>query len=279
MSQPAVSAALNRLRYVLDDQLFVRRGNDMVPTPRAEELIGPIQDALERVQDALQVRRAFDPAAARRVCTILGPDFFSMLLMPVLAEHCAARAPGIRLRLLDSGRGDRERMLQDDAADVLLEGPLDLPEWVSRQTLFQSRFTIVARQDHPRLRDAGVKPGDVIPLDLFCELPHALRTVDGGMTGQTDAALEVLGRARRVALVVPHFHAVLMAVARGELIAAIPRRFAEVFAPALGVGLYASPVELPLQDIQMYWHSRHDRDPAHAWLRTQITEVLGASSI
>lgn len=276
MSQPAVSAALNRLRYVLDDQLFVRRGNDMVPTPRAEELLGPVQDALERLQAALQVKRAFDPAVAQRTCTLLGADFFSMLLMPALSERLAAEAPGVRLRLLDSTRGDHDRLLLEDAADVVLEGPLDLPDWVSRQTLFKSEFTVIARRDHPRLRAAGLEPGDVIPLDLFCELPHALRTVEGGMAGFTDAALERIGRARRVTLVLPHFHAVLMAVARGTLIAAIPRRFAEAFAPAMEVGLFGSPVEMPAPDIQMYWHARHDRDPLHRWLRSRIVEVLHA---
>jgi len=276
MSQPAVSAALNRLRYVLDDQLFVRRGNDMVPTPRAELLIGPVQDALERLQAALQVKRAFDPAAAQRIYTILGADFFSMLLMPALSARLATLAPGIRLRLLDSTRSDNDRMLLEDAADVVLEGPLDLPDWVSRQTLFKSEFTVIARQDHPRLRAEGIEPGDVIPLDLFCELPHALRTVEGGMTGFTDAALERVGRSRRVMLVLPHFHAVLTAVSRGELIAMIPRRFAEAFAPAVDVGLYRSPVDMPAPEIQMYWHSRHDRDPAHQWLRSQIVDSLNA---
>jgi DNA-binding transcriptional LysR family regulator len=274
MSQPAVSAALNRLRYVLDDQLFVRRGNDMVPTPRAEELIGPLQEALDKLQAALQVKRPFDPAAATRVYTLLGADFFSMLLMPRLSERLARRAPHVRLRLLDSGRGDADRMLRDDTADVLLEGPLDLPDWVSSQTLFKSEFAVVARQDHPELRARGVAPGDVIPLDLFCALPHALRTIEGGMTGFTDAALERVGRSRRVTLVLPHFHAVLTAVARGDLLAAIPRRFAEAFAAGLNVGLYRSPVELPTPNIDMYWHSRHDRDPAHRWLRDEIVAAL-----
>ena len=278
MSQPAVSAALNRLRYVLDDQLFVRRGNDMVPTPYAEALIGPVQDALDRLQAALQIKRQFDPAAVTRVYTLVGADYFSLLLMPVLSSRFAKHAPGIRLRVLDSGRTDNARMLLDDAADVVLEGPLEMPEWVSREVLFRSEFTIVAKKDHPKLLRLGVKPGDVMPLDLFCELPHALRTIEGGLTGFTDAALEKIGRSRRVILTLPHFHGVLLAVARGELIAALPARFAKVFAPALDVGLYKPPIEIPVPEIQMYWHSRRDRDPAHGWLRRQIIEALGEVS-
>jgi DNA-binding transcriptional LysR family regulator len=279
MSQPAVSAALNRLRHALDDQLFVRRGNDMVPTPRAEELVVPVREALERLQGALQVKRAFDPRLVQRTCTLLGSDFVSMLLMPALSERLASEAPGLRLRLLESTCQDNDRLLLEDAADAFIEGPLELPEWISRQTLFQSEFTVIARRDHPRLVECGIAPGDALPLDLFCELPHALRTVEGGMTGYTDNALARLGRSRTVSFVVPHFHAVLAAVARGRLIAVIPKRFADAFADGLGIAQFRAPIDLPNPDIQMYWHSRRDRDPLHRWLRAQIVALLdGAGS-
>ncbi len=275
MSQPAVSAALNRLRYALDDQLFVRRGNDMVPTPRAEELAGPVQDALNQLQAALQGRRSFDPARAERTYTLLGSDFFSLLLLPVMARRLSGRAPGIRVRMLDVSRIDVARQLQDDAVDVVLEGPMELPDWVSREVLFRSHFAIVARPDLAALREAGVRPGDAFPLEAFCALPHALRTVEGGMTGFTDEALAAIGRTRRVTMAMPHFHGVLLSVARSGMIAAVPRRFAQAFAPALGLALYEPPIALPSPDIQMVWHSRHDRNPAHRWLRAEIVAAMG----
>jgi DNA-binding transcriptional LysR family regulator len=279
MSQPAVSAALNRLRYALDDQLFVRRGNDMVPTPRAEDLIGPVQEALNQLDVALQGRRDFNPSRAERTYTVLGGDFVSLLVMPVLSDRIAQLAPSVRLRQLDFGHSAVERLLQEDSVDVVLEGPLGLPEWVSRQVLFESHFCVVARADLAVLVAAGVEDGALFPIDLFCELPHALRTVEGGMTGFTDAALAKIGRARRVVLAVPHFQAVLHAVARGALVAVVPRKVAEPFAGPLGLGIYEPPLELPAPEIMMYWHSRHDRSPAHRWLRNQVfdavTEVLG----
>jgi len=279
MSQPAVSAALNRLRHALDDQLFVRRGNAMVPTPRAEELAEPVQEALRQLQEALQIKRPFDPQRLQRTWTLVGADFFSMLLMPPLGERLTAQAPGMRLRLLDSGRGDVGRMLLDDVADVVLEAPIDLPrESISRMSLFRSDFTVVARADHPRLLAQGVSAGDAMPIELFCELPHVLRTIDGDMTGYTDTALAKRGRSRRVVLALPHFYAVILAVARGSLIAVVPQRFAGIFAPSLSVNLYRVPIEVPAPEIQMYWHSRHDKSPAHRWLREQIVAVLASLS-
>lgn len=133
LSQPAVSAALNRLRHACDDQLFIRHGNDMVPTPRAEALADPVRAALEQIERTLAGAQLFDPSQADRTFTLLGADFFSTHFIPKLAAHMQSVAPRIVLRFLDSARGDVERLLRDDLIDAALERPLDLPEWVSRQ--------------------------------------------------------------------------------------------------------------------------------------------------
>lgn len=49
MGQPAVSAALRRLRNLFNDPLFERAGRNMVPTPRAlraAQTLGPALDAI-----------------------------------------------------------------------------------------------------------------------------------------------------------------------------------------------------------------------------------------
>ena len=43
ITQPAMSNALNRLRYLVNDELFIRGPKGMRPTPRANELSSPIQ--------------------------------------------------------------------------------------------------------------------------------------------------------------------------------------------------------------------------------------------
>src|SRR5205085_11540878 len=62
LSQPAMSHALNRLRDMLKDELFVRTPDGMVPTPRAETLAPPLRNALSEMQHALDPA-AFEPAA------------------------------------------------------------------------------------------------------------------------------------------------------------------------------------------------------------------------
>jgi DNA-binding transcriptional LysR family regulator len=274
LSQPAVTAALNKLRRLLDDRLFVRQGAELTPTPRAEALSGPVRDALASLELALTGEARFDPATASRTYTLMGGDFFSMLLMPGLHRRIAAEAPGVRLRLVDSARGDVERLLHEDAIDVALERPLPMPEWVSSELLFPSPFAVIAAAGHPAIAAAGVKSGQPLPLDLFCALPHAMRSTDGALTGATDDALAQVGRVRRVVLALPQLQAVAKAVAESQLIAAVPEQFARAVAADLGLAVYAPPVPTAVPDIRMYWPRRHDKSPAHLWLRVRILEIV-----
>src|SRR6185437_3973870 len=66
LSQPGMSNALARLRRLLDDPLLVRRGSGLVPTARADALIGPVHEALELIRAALHTQATFDPASERR---------------------------------------------------------------------------------------------------------------------------------------------------------------------------------------------------------------------
>jgi DNA-binding transcriptional LysR family regulator len=270
LSQPAVSNALGRLRHALNDELFVRRGNDMVPTPRAEALAERVREALAELEQALYGDTRFDPSHADRIFTLMGADFFATLLMPDLAERIAQLAPRIALRMVDSASGEVERLLRENVIDVALESPSDVPEWISQQPLFRSPFAIIAAHNHEELRKAGVKPGAVIPLDLYCSLPHALRSIDGSMSGLLDEALHKVGAARRVMLTLPNFQGIARAVARGRLIAAVPVEFASAVAEGFDLAVYRPPVDVPPPEMRIYWHKRHDRNPAHRWMREQI---------
>jgi DNA-binding transcriptional LysR family regulator len=270
LSQPAVSAALNRLRYACADKLFVRRGSEMLPTPRAQALAATIRQALAELELAVAGQQRFDPVTARGTFTLLGADILSTLLVPSLFARLRSLAPNIVIRFLDSARGDVALLLRDDLIDIAIERPLDLPNWVVRKVLYRSPFVFIAARDNPAIVAAQVKAGEPLPIDLFCRLPHAIRSIDGSMTGLVDAALAVEGRSRQVVLAIPHFYGLAAAVAQSDLIAAMPVEFARWVADGMDLVLYAPPLEIPAPEISLYWHKRRDRDAAHLWLRDQI---------
>lgn len=274
LSQPAVSAALNRLRHALNDQLFVRRGNEMIPTPRAEELAALARSALSQIERMVQSEERFDPAALERTFTLLGSDFFSTLFMPHLAQTVLRAAPKIGLRLLDSARGDVARLLLEDAVDMALERPLEVPEWISSLLLFRSPFVLIAASANPGI--AGLPEGEPMPLEVFCMLPHAIRSIDGSMSGLVDEALAKAGHKRRVSLALPHFQGVALAVAQSGHIAAVPQQFADAVKGELNLRTFLPPFPVQVPEIKLYWHSRHDGEKAHRWMREQIVQAVRA---
>jgi DNA-binding transcriptional LysR family regulator len=97
LTQPAVSKALNRLRYLFDDPLFVRRDRAMEPTARALELAGPIHGALAAISRTLTLPSAFDPATVSAIVRIATIDLYHMNLLAgpgaAPAPVCARRRP------------------------------------------------------------------------------------------------------------------------------------------------------------------------------------------
>src|SRR3954452_1974418 len=74
LSQPGMSNALARLRRLLNDPLLVRQGATLVPTARAEALIGPVHEALELIRRTLDVPAGFDPQTDPRPFRPRCPD-------------------------------------------------------------------------------------------------------------------------------------------------------------------------------------------------------------
>ena len=160
LSQPAVSAALTRLRHATGDPLFVREGNRMVPTARAEAMAGPVRAALAALERTLAAPEDFDPPRATRGFRLLGQDYFSTLLMPPLSASAEAEAPGVVLQMLDLPGGPA-RNLAEGMVDLGLDIARPAPEWVESEPLYRSHLVGLAARGHPGL--AGIEPGAVIP--------------------------------------------------------------------------------------------------------------------
>lgn len=274
MSQPAVSAALARLRRTLQDPLFVRQGRGLIPTDFARNLQPALRDVLTRTEAFLSGPEQFDPATADMTFKISGTDFFALLMMPRLADHLSRIAPLVRVQQVSLVPDDYIQTLESAGVDVALIPQAEQPPWVDQEVVMRSRFTVIARAGNPRLRQAGLHPGDIIPLDLFCDMGHVLCSPDGKLKGLGDAALGRVGRQRRVVMTLPVFSGVCNAVAASDLIALLPNSLALHVAPQLGLDLYRAPIALPVVTLNMVWHRRHAHAPAHCWLRDQLRQAL-----
>ena len=267
LSQPAASAALARLRAVFSDELFVRNGIRLEPTPRAEALMAELEPALRAVAGAVAGATPFDPAADARVFRIGWSDDVAIAAMPLLprlreaAPFCRVvlRAANYRTipAMLDSGEiGTAVGFMSDD-----------LPATAKQRVLRRGGFRV--------LRDAS-SPGPV-DLDAYCARPHVLVTPRGDLTGFADAALAKLGRSRRVVLGVPDFGLLRLVLRGTDLLCTVSDALADaLLGPVADAGLAADPPPFPCPEsvVRMAWRGVLDHDPGEAWLRARIVEAL-----
>lgn len=274
LSQPAVSSALGRLRHIAGDDLFVREGNRMVPTPRAVELRDPVRNALRQIETALGTAASFDPATSNQAFRLLGSDYFSTLVMPRLAMLVTQEAPAATIQMLDFPTSEISRLLSEGRVDAAVGPQADVPDWIIRRKAFNSYILCVARKDHAVLAEHGIEPGTRIPPEVFCSIPQVMMSMDGSRIGTVDPILKEHGLSRMVAVTVPHFQAVALAAAASPLLGNLPVHFARHAADLLDLEVYLPPFDPPLMAVCLYWHRRLDRDPANRWLRGHVERAL-----
>ncbi len=276
LSQPAVSAALGRLRTSLGDDLFFRRGKGLEPTQYALTLKEELKQILERIEDLIQGPDTFDPRTSDVSLRISGSDFFAELLMPRLADRLQFLAPKMRVHLVDLVPDSNVETLDRYEVDLAIVPKTPLPDWVESRPVFNSSFSVIARNDHPRLKREGLSEGDVLPIDLFCDVGHVLFSPEGNSKAMGDAALAKVGRERRVVMTMPIFSGVYRAVAGSDLIALLPTALANHVATTAGLCVYRAPMPVPTAELCMIWHRRYSASVSHSWLREQIAELLSS---
>jgi len=274
LSQPAVSAALGRLRTSLGDDLFFRRGKGLEPTQYALTLKEELKQILERIEDLILGPDTFDPRTSDVSLRISGSDFFAELLMPRLADRLQCLAPKMRVHLVDLVPDSYVETLDRYEVDLAIVPKTPLPDWVESRPVFNSSFSVIARNDHPRLKREGLSEGDVMPIDLFCDVGHVLFSPEGNSKAMGDAALAKVGRERRVVMTMPIFSGVYRAVAGSDLIALLPTALANHVANAAGLCVYRAPMPVPTAQLCMIWHRRYSASASHSWLREQIADLL-----
>lgn len=261
-SQPAVSHALAQLRDIFKDPLLIRRGATMALTPRALELVRPLEDALERLNTLLHAP-TFDPSQTVRRFHVSLSDYAAHLVLPKLVKHIRRHAPGIDLAI---GQASREAMLAqlaDGETDLALGVFPDASANMQRETLFEEHFVSVA--------DTATLPArGELSLEEWLARPHVLVAMRPGSDNEIDAALQRKGLHRHIALVLPHWSASTEVLAGTDLILTVARRTLERLPPAKGLRQFVPPLQLPHFSFQQVWHARRENDPAHQWFRRLI---------
>lgn len=268
VSQPAMSAALSRLRKLLGDTLFLRSPNGLLPTPRARELAQPIAQALTQIKTALLATPAFMPAEAVFTMNLGLSDYPAFVLLPKLLQMLSERAPNLTINV--HAFNDR-----DHAVDMLDAGVIDaaigvLPSHqdgrIFMRPILHDVFVTLVAHDHPAARRG-------MDMDTYLALPHVLVSPEGERYGVVDQALAQLGKQRTLALTLPQMFAVPAIIASSRMTATVLKRIA-LSSPTGGqLVLFPPPIALPEIVFHLIWHRRGNGKPAQDWFREMIEKV------
>ena len=267
LSQPAMSAALARLRRRFDDELLVRAGRDYELTPLARELLPEVQHAVRLLARALELEDDFDPSTSERTFRMAMSDYAIAVVHEPLLRLLGASAPGVRLSIENLGpdaRSSDRVLLEHDA----LIAPLGFGFPGGSKPLWRDRMVILAARDNPRLVDGR------LTLEDLAELGHAVSSFGPGILTPADRAFGELGIDRRIALQVKEFLPLPFVIEGTDLVAVLPERQARIHVRENGPVVMVEP---PFDEVVLaegYWYA-HDRlsDPAHRWLFARLDEL------
>jgi DNA-binding transcriptional LysR family regulator len=274
MSQPALSAALKRLREQLGDPLFVKTRHGMQPTPYAEQLAPEAAAILDLVRHRVLAPPRFEPARSERVFTLSTTDIGEMVFMPKLLRHFAQVAPGLQVRTVTGTLPQRLLGLERGEIDLLLGYYPDIQGVdLLQRRLFDHGFVCLARQGHPAVQ-AGV-----LSAEGFLAASHAVLRDEGRNQELVEQHLRALGVSRRIAYVGSHFLSLPVIVANTDLIATVPAEAGAIFEGYPGLQRVEPPVALPRFDIKLYWHRKTHADVALRWLRDTIVAQFAGPAL
>lgn len=268
LGQPGLSAALKRLREALDDELFVRVGRGLQPTPRALDIAPAIEEALGSIERAIRVPEAFDPTSYEGSFRIGMCDNLETAFFGPLAARIRREAPKAKLVSMASDGRAAGHQLDDGLFDLSVSAHPDPASWHIRQRLFDQASITIYDPDQLQL---------TAPLSLedFTREAHVSVSFEGDMSGDVDAALRKLGRSRSVVATVPRYSALPTALSAMPAIATIPESIARCMAGLHGLAVSAPPVPLPAAPISLLYRRVDRADGRATWFRRLFVEVAG----
>jgi LysR family transcriptional activator of mexEF-oprN operon len=265
LGQPTISAALNRLRALFNDPLFIRVGHRMEPTARAHELISHLSPALDGLSVALSLSRDFDPASSDMTFRLGVSDDVEYSLLPALLRNIREEAPGVVIVIKQVNYWNISELLMSGEVTVGVCLTRELPANAKRKQLRAMQPMVVQAR----------KPSKPMTLDEYCTRPHVVVSYVANISTFADEWLEAIGRKRHNVLSVPQYSTLPALMAGTDLLCNLPDHLTTAMTES-GL-LYGEPLPFvtPMLDLSMVWLSIADTDPAERWLRRKLEQYMG----
>lgn len=266
LSQPALSAQLNRLREMFGDPLLVPAHRGMIPTAKALDVLGPLRLALDQLRGTLQNHNSFSPTTAELTVSIACTDYIEAVVVVPLILALRERAPGVRIAAHRLNPARLTQQLADGDVDLAIATPDGSQLHLRTRNLFEETYVLIGRKGHPRIED-GLSPEGFAGLEQLIVSPSG-----GGFSTPIDVTLGAFGRRRTIVASAASFLVVPEIVSASDLVALVPRRLLHRRLPELDV------IDVPWLaerfQVELVWHERTEGHPGQHWIRDLVYDLM-----
>ncbi len=276
VSQPAMSAALAKLRDYFRDPLLVRVGRELELTPRGRALREPVQQMLLHAHTVLGSQTLFDPSVEKRTFRILCPDYISPWVIPSILRRVEKWAPGIRLEverpsvsgLASLMQGDFDLLLAIDAPESL-SLPV-LPETICSAFVVDLRYVCLVSVANKEVKDSLAR-------EQFLKLSHIIVRFGGQFSLVEDYVHKHFNASLDVRAVTENVLELAYLVPGTPYLAVTLEPLARALRNSPRMRVLELPEgAMPISRLDMMWHRSYQSDPGHAWMRGIILNECSA---
>lgn len=261
----AVSHALRRLRDCLDDPLFQRSSNRMLPTPACQRMAPLIIDNLSRLRQILQHWGEFKPATSRHHFRIGMHYALEPSILPLLAKQLLEHAPNSTFASVKVDREHLTRELGAGHIDMAFDVALPIKPPVLHKNLINDEFCVLIRKGHPLANNLNQE-------SYFSAQHIGVSNRPSGAAAE-DLLFQQQGLARQISIRCQNYAAAKAMVEESDYLLTLPRQLAAQMSTDL-VLVGAVPFESTSIATHLYWHKNTEQDTALAWLRALLCDLF-----
>lgn len=265
VSQPAMSAALARLRRHFDDELLVRHDNNRYElTFLAQQLRPILTEALEVVDRVAGSHMAFDSEADFQISVICG-EVVAAMALPTIRRRKIESAPNSTLRVIEPGRltsAELVNSLTNDVDGIFL--PHGWIQGLESIDIFEDRWVFAVAEDDPT------------PALTMADLetrPWLVAQVGKGDYARGMQQVLAAGVRPRIDVVVAGSMSMPFFLRGTDRVAVTGRRMIDDMGDLFGIREVPGPIELEGTRHAFWWHPSRRDHPTHRWFRELVANA------
>lgn len=260
ITQPAMSNALNRLRYLVKDELFIRGPKGMRPTPRAIELSVPIHSSLTNIELSLN-SIDFNHNQTKKLFRISISDDIAPLILPNLIREMERISTNFSLCARSAQGTEAIKLLDKNEIDFSLGRFESVPNRFGMKVLFDEEYVCMMNNKHPLSDESKLS------MDQYLSSNHLRVAPMDAPTSPIDRALDQLNLERKISVRVDLITMSPFILNNAEIILTLPSKTAKRIAKDNNFKVVDLPIELEKRQTKIIWHKELTNHPAYDWIK------------